>query len=116
MKILISCFLAFFFFYFPVTAQWYWQNPLPQGNRINDVVVLDDNTMVGCCDYGTIIRKDKGVNAWEVITLTEYPNLEDIAFFNDDYGIIVPDEGYVLLSDDQGKTWDAVIFISDRDA
>ena len=35
---------------------WFWQNPLPQGNTLTSVVVLNSQTVVAVGGRGTIIR------------------------------------------------------------
>src|SRR5258707_10130276 len=41
--------------------QWFWQNPLPQGNDLRAASFIDANTAILVGAYGTIIRtKDTG--------------------------------------------------------
>ncbi len=48
------------------SSQWFWQNPLPQGNNLRGASFVDANigTVVG--DYGTIVRTTDGGNNWTV--------------------------------------------------
>ena len=48
-------------------AQWFWQNPLPQGQTLKDEHVFDENTAIAVGEAGTIIKTtDKGISwiAW----------------------------------------------------
>ena len=49
-------FVLFFSVSFPINAQWFWQNPLPQGNDLYSVDFIDSNFgwIVGY--YGTILK------------------------------------------------------------
>ena len=45
---------------------WFWQNPLPQGNNLNDVMVLDKNLVFAVGDASTFIKStDSGLN-WTI--------------------------------------------------
>jgi len=46
-------------------GQWFWQNPLPQGNDLYSVHFINSNTgwMVG--EVGTILRTTDGGSTWE---------------------------------------------------
>jgi len=46
------------------TAQWVWQNPLPQGNALYTPSFTDGNTGTAVGDNGTIIRTIDGGNNW----------------------------------------------------
>ena len=39
---------------------WFWQNPLPQGNRLNSVCFTDANTGTAVGSAGTILRTTTG--------------------------------------------------------
>ena len=47
-------------------AQWRWQNPLPQGNNLRGVSVVNANTGTLVGDYGTIVRTTDGGNNWTI--------------------------------------------------
>jgi len=57
-------FLQTLFFFFLVTqicfAQWFWQNPLPQGNDLNDVDFIDEFNGIAVGKSGTIIHTTDG--------------------------------------------------------
>ncbi len=43
---------------------WSWQNPLPQGNSLNAVAVLDSDTVTAVGADGTILRTTDGGANW----------------------------------------------------
>ena len=51
---------------FPVVAfpQWFWQNPLPQGNPLTSIKFTDANTGYAVGYYGTIIKTTNGGSNW----------------------------------------------------
>lgn len=57
-------------------CHWYWENPYPQGNDLNDVWVFDTDNMVAVGEKGTIIRYN-GVN-WRFMVDDITVGLKDI--------------------------------------
>ena len=45
-------------------AQWYWQNPLPQGNTLSCVSFSDADNGLAVGDNGAIIRTTDGGATW----------------------------------------------------
>ncbi|KXK48839.1 MAG: hypothetical protein UZ05_CHB002001973 [Chlorobi bacterium OLB5] len=42
---------------------WFWQNPLPQGNDIYDVKIINNNTALAVCEDGILLKTtNSGVN------------------------------------------------------
>jgi photosystem II stability/assembly factor-like uncharacterized protein len=72
--------VQFFCFLCPVLAfsQWTWQNPLPQGNRLNSAYFTDANTGYLVGESGTIIKTYDGGQTW--ITLnTDNPDIKSLS-------------------------------------
>ena len=89
-------------------AQWFWQNPLPQGNSLRDVYVFDDNTVIAIGDAGTIIRTIDGGLNWSIKSLDI--NLSAIHFINQFTGWAIGyDSDYtnrmILNTNDGGLNW-----------
>jgi len=83
---------------------WTWQNPLPQGNLLNDVEFTDKDTGIAVGDFGTILRTmDGGVN-WITVPSRTTDDLYDISFIDQFYGNIVGDHT-ILQTTDGGQTW-----------
>ena len=53
-------------------AQWFWQNPLPQGNHLTSIRFTDANTGYAVGDYGTILKTTNGGTNW--VTLSSGTN------------------------------------------
>jgi hypothetical protein len=49
-------------------AQWFWQNPFPTGQTLNDVHVFDENTTIAVGEVGTIIKTTDGGTSWVSLT------------------------------------------------
>src|SRR5215813_10358206 len=43
---------------------WFWQNPLPQGNTLNAVAVLDPQNAIAGGNSGFILRSSDGGATW----------------------------------------------------
>ncbi len=56
------------FFFLLVTqicfAQWFWQNPLPQGNHLNSTYFVDSNIGWAVGVGGTILKTTDGGGSW----------------------------------------------------
>ncbi len=48
------------------SAEWFWQNPLPQGNHLYAVTFTDGNTGVAAGDFGTVLRTTDAGTSWRV--------------------------------------------------
>ena len=109
--------LCFLFFIIGILnqsyAQWYWMNPLPQGNDLYSIQFLDDSVGFAVGNNGTMIKTtDKGAN-WEIIHLGTNYHLTSLIFTEDGYGYIAGnlswDMGIILKSSDYGETWNKIL-------
>ena len=104
-------------------AQWFWQHPLPQGNDLKDVWVLNQNTVFAVGDKGTLLRSTNAGVDWQVIHklagISE--DIVDVQFINgqkgwllanrslvDDYGFLSEPSSKVLLTVDGGTSWSII--------
>jgi len=64
---------------------WFWQNPWPQGNDLNDVWVLENGNVFAVGDRGTLLRSEDGGNNWQVThrILGNDEDIVDIEFISD---------------------------------
>src|SRR6266513_296579 len=83
-------------------AQWRWQNPLPQGNNLRGVSVVNANasTLVG--DYGTIVRTTDGGNNWTIQSSGTTQTLWAVSFTDSSNGTAVGEVGTILTTTDGG--------------
>lgn len=86
---------------------WVWQNPIPQGNELNDLYLFDENKMIAVGGAGTIIKTTDGGLSWKVdhnVAGVSYC-LRSVHFIDKNYGWAVGDSGTILKSYDAGTNW-----------
>jgi len=93
--------------------EWFWQNPLPQGNHIREIISIDENNIVAGGLSGVFIKStDSGLN-WDISYLSKNTFLTDLKYFSSvnylfalafDFSL-----GTVLYkSEDLGSSWDSI--------
>jgi photosystem II stability/assembly factor-like uncharacterized protein len=88
-------------------STWQWINPLPQGNLINGLWTISQDSAVAVADGGTILRTGNGGTTWQVqynaggITDPLYA----VQFVNGSLGWAVGESGTILRTTDAGGTW-----------
>ncbi len=83
---------------------WGWQNPLPRGGVIGDIVALGTNFAVAVCDDGNaLVTYDMGRN-WHRKPLA-YSSLDRVHCFGDSIVIAAGQNGLIVRSTDWGWTW-----------
>ena len=93
------CYLYFILSPVLVNAQWEWQNPLPQGNTLNDVFFLNQDMGWAVGELGIIIRTLDGGETFEVLKSNVQENLNSVEFFTSQHGFVVGDNGTILETD-----------------
>jgi photosystem II stability/assembly factor-like uncharacterized protein len=103
-------------FFIPVIAfpQWYWQNPLPQGNLLSSVFFTDSNNGYAVGTVGTIIKTTDGGVTWSIYSSGPNNGLSSIFFTDNNTGYtagqdIVTDKDLILKTTDAGSTWNTVL-------
>jgi photosystem II stability/assembly factor-like uncharacterized protein len=89
-------------------GQWQWQNPLPQGNTLNDVFLIDQNHVWAVGDAGTILYSGDGGHSFEPMNYPSHANLSSVKFLNDDVGMIAGDSGIILKTINGGLDWERI--------
>jgi photosystem II stability/assembly factor-like uncharacterized protein len=129
MKNLYQLLILLFLSQICVNAQggWSWQHPLPQGNDLRDIFVLDENIIFTVGDRGTLLHSDNSGTDWEITHRLEdiTENIVDIEFVSeqkgyllankhllDEYYNIVYSSSKILFTEDAGIHW---IVIADFD-
>jgi photosystem II stability/assembly factor-like uncharacterized protein len=88
-------------------SAWQWINPLPQGNPLNAISVIGQDSLVAVGEYGTVIRSFNGGQTWQVqptvggITEVFYA----VYFVNTTTGWVSGENGRVLKTTDGGASW-----------
>jgi photosystem II stability/assembly factor-like uncharacterized protein len=86
-------------------AQWHWQNPLPQGNTLRGVSLVDANTGTLVGDYGTIVRTTDGGHSWTIQSSGTKQTLWGVFFTDATNGAAVGENGTILRTTDSGVNW-----------
>ena len=99
---------------------WFWQNPLPCGNTLNDVCFIDANTGIAVGDAGTIIHTINGGKDWTIQPSGTGLPLKSVCFTDADNGWAVGgceyweyegnnswevDSSVILHTTNSGLTW-----------
>ena len=107
MKNLLLLFVAFFLLQPTTFAQegWFWQNPLPQGNNLQDIYVFDENTAIAVGNVGTVIKTTDGGTNWNSQTSGTTEGLRSVHFTDNNTGWAVGASGIILKTTDGGAIW-----------
>jgi photosystem II stability/assembly factor-like uncharacterized protein len=91
-------------------SNWYWQNPLPQGNTLHGLCAASPSTMIGVGTAGSILKTtDKG-STWTFVALADtIVYFSDVAFTDTLKGLAVGIEssigGVIYRTSDGGQHW-----------
>lgn len=109
MKKLSILFALFLLLQFNSLAQegWFWQNPLPQGNNIRDIHVIDENNAIAVGE-NTILRTTNGGEDWLNHPDGKYYNLNSVHFSDDNNGWAVGPELLIIKTTNGGEDWEEV--------
>lgn len=64
MKAVLTVIISFIVLTKICSAQWFWQNPLPQGNTLHGVNFVSSTEGWAVGDYGTILKTTNGGTTW----------------------------------------------------
>jgi photosystem II stability/assembly factor-like uncharacterized protein len=88
-----------------VCPDFFWQNPLPQGNALLDIAVVDANTAWAVGDYGTIFKTTDGGANWQVQSSGTTSVLHAVSAVNTGTAWVCGEDDTVLRTIDGGATW-----------
>ncbi len=87
---------------------WFWQNPLPQGNTLNDNCFVNESTGYLIGNRGILIKTtNSGVN-WQTKYLSTSQNLNAIKFIDLNTGFIVGDSSTIFKTINGGFNWNRI--------
>jgi photosystem II stability/assembly factor-like uncharacterized protein len=88
-------------------TSWQWVNPLPQGNILNGVATINQDTIFAAGDYGTVIKSTNGGTTWHVLPTAGgmLEALYSIYFVSGTYGWAVGTTGQLIRTTDAGVRW-----------
>ena len=94
---------------------WVWQNPLPQGNDLYSVKVIDGNTAFASGACGTIIKTINSGQNWTILKTESGYVTKSLYFFNSNTGWAICTKDYVyqlssvnskiIKTTDGGNSW-----------
>jgi photosystem II stability/assembly factor-like uncharacterized protein len=90
-----------------------WHNPTPQGNDLNDVVFVNDTTVIAIGDMGTLLRSHDSGLTWSLDTLMIDYDLQCMSFVDESIGYMcgaISDGGAILKTTDGGDTWTPIYY------
>ncbi len=84
---------------------WFWQNPTPHGNGINDIQMIDSNLAFAVGKQGTIIRTDDGGFNWTLQFTDTTKALLGLYFYDSNTGTVVGEDGIIMKTVNGGQNW-----------
>ena len=88
-------------------AQWQWQNPLPQGNDIKEIIFTDENTGWIVGNGGLSAYTADGGENWNAIGIECYNDLNAICFADEMHGWIFGKDT-IFRTTNGGADWEPV--------
>jgi photosystem II stability/assembly factor-like uncharacterized protein len=95
----------------PLLAQesgWRWQNPVPQGNALNDIQVASESVAYAAGDHGTIVKSTNAGQHWELVNFPAVARLTELQFLDKNRGWVKGDRAgrvYLYRTTDGGSSW-----------
>lgn len=100
------CFVLIFFplYCFYGQTGWQWNNPLPQGNDLNEIIFVDSTTVIAVGNDGSLVRSSDAGSSWSLIAINTISSLQDITF-SGNTGYAVGDSGVIIKTTNAGFDW-----------
>ncbi|HQY21853.1 MAG TPA: YCF48-related protein, partial [Ignavibacteria bacterium] len=92
-------------------TNWYWQNPLPQGNDLNHIQFANNSTGFAVGNKGTFAKTTNGGENWSYNFQITGFNISSMAVINSNTIFISADKK-IMRSTDSGIWWDTVGYSS----
>ena len=85
---------------------WYWQNPAPQGNALQDTCFVDTDLGWAVGAAGTVLQTTDGGTTWTAVDIgVGTATMRSVYFFDANRGWVVGDSGLIKATTDGGQTW-----------
>ena len=88
-----------------MSAQWYWQNPLPQGNNLSSIKFVDKNNGWALGSSSTFLRTTNGGVDWVPLPNIEGKTITDFSFVDANNGYAVANDSSFLKTTNGGSDW-----------
>jgi photosystem II stability/assembly factor-like uncharacterized protein len=102
---LVFCLVLFFSVSFQVSAQWEWQNPLPQGNSIFSIEFVNEEVGWMAGDLGKLLKTIDGGNNWNFQYSSTDQAIYDLSFVDENIGWASCHSGVIIHTTNGGKKW-----------
>jgi photosystem II stability/assembly factor-like uncharacterized protein len=105
----ISVLFSFHSMAYPQQSDWTWQNPLPQGNDLFQVNMIDINLTYAIGNGGTVMKSADGGVTWAILNTGTTSNLRQADFLeNGLIGYASGVDSTILKTSDGGINWQTV--------
>ncbi len=106
MKKIILFFLFITYISFAEDCSWKWNQPLPQGNQLNEVKFASKNVVyIFSKNFGSIMKStDSGLN-WKIINTGVSKYYQTFVFDENNVMLQLPPLKNMLRTSDGGRTW-----------
>ncbi|GAB1350864.1 hypothetical protein MASR1M107_30790 [Ignavibacteriales bacterium] len=91
-----------------LNAQWFWQNPVPNGDNLHDVYFIDSLQGWTVGSMGTVFRTTDGGESWVQQQSGKGLSLSSAFFTDPRHGWIAGNKGTLLYTSNSGRNWDSV--------
>ena len=98
----------------PDTSHWSWRHPLPTGDYLIRVTMVDESVGYAVGQVGTVLRTNDGGEHWSSCEYDTRLTLWDAAFIDRDVGVAVGDSGIIIRTSNGGRSWTRVDDFSGR--
>lgn len=95
-------------------AGWCWQRPLPTGNPVNALAMLDAGTGWAVGERGTLLKTVDGGASWTGVPGPSTAALSDVAFADAQHGWALASDGSIWQTTNGGTRWTAVLLDIDK--
>ncbi len=88
---------------------WEWQNPLPQGNSLNDIQSINSYLGFACGGRGTILKTNVSGLSWRLLNFPKDIYISSIDFIDNNEGWAIGvqnNTGYVFKTINGGNSWE----------
>ncbi|MCY7363068.1 MAG: hypothetical protein LH629_13540, partial [Ignavibacteria bacterium] len=90
-------------------SSWFWQQPIPTGNRLYATSFVNAQTGYSVGTLGTIIKTTNGGINWEQQTSNTNATFWGTSFKDANTGLISGDSGIIFRTSDGGSNWMRII-------
>lgn len=92
--------------FYAQSFQWTYQNPLPQGADLNDVLITGTGEVMAFGNAGIVMRSSNGAESWSMKYIdTLSRDINKACFVNGNVGYLVGNSGLIMKTTNAGESW-----------